>query len=83
MKIPNNIKSQVWEGKVLKYTEKDVNTDLLWPGRLTYGNFSMEEAISMGAMKGFDSDFFKKLEGRSILVVGENFGCGSSREQPS
>lgn len=70
------------EGYVLKYEQKNVNTDDLWPGSIIHGNFSSEE-IRKVAMKGFDPNFFDKLEGRSILAVGENFGCGSSREQPS
>ena len=31
-------------------------------------------------MEGMDSDFHSKVKNASIIVTGNNFGCGSSRE---
>jgi methanogen homoaconitase small subunit len=33
------------------------------------------------AMEGVDPDFSKKVHKGDIIVAGDNFGCGSSREQ--
>ena len=39
-----------------------------------------EEMINH-AMEGFDPDFARKAATNAILIVGKNFGVGSSREQ--
>jgi 3-isopropylmalate/(R)-2-methylmalate dehydratase small subunit len=31
-------------------------------------------------MEGLDKDFVKKVKARDVIVAGEDFGCGSSRE---
>jgi 3-isopropylmalate/(R)-2-methylmalate dehydratase small subunit len=70
----------VIEGTALRYLDDDVNTDLIWPGRYTYQKLSAEE-MGQRAMEGLDPDFPAKAARHSVLVVGRNFGCGSSREQ--
>lgn len=70
------------QGAVLKYDADDVNTDVIWPGRYTYVRMSAEE-MAARAMETFDPGFPAKARDRRILVVGRNFGCGSSREQAS
>ena len=37
--------------------------------------------LAKHAMEGLDPDFVKKSKGGIIIVAGENFGSGSSREQ--
>ncbi|MDD9954123.1 MAG: 3-isopropylmalate dehydratase [Candidatus Woesearchaeota archaeon] len=69
-------------GKTLKYDANDINTDVIWPGKYTYVQIPPEE-MQKHAMETFDPDFGRKLAGKSILVVGTNMGCGSSREQAS
>jgi len=71
----------------LSYGESDdVNTDVIWPGKYTYVQIPFEE-MPAHAMETFDPEFQQKLgEGEAkhrVLVVGKNFGCGSSREQAS
>ncbi len=68
-------------GKVIKYHQKDINTDLIIPARYL---FSKELTfLANHCMEDLDPDFKKKVKDNnySILVVGSNFGCGSSREQ--
>lgn len=63
-------------GRVLKYGD-NINTDLIAPS--PYGPCSREVKIAH-AMDGVDLEFSKKVRQGDILVVGKNFGCGSSRE---
>jgi 3-isopropylmalate/(R)-2-methylmalate dehydratase small subunit len=69
------------EGLALKYDKADnVSTDQIWPGEYTYVQLRPDEMVEH-AMEGFDPDFSRKARSNSILIVGNNFGCGSSREQ--
>ena len=55
-----------------------INTDLIIPAR--YIN-SMDPAfLAAHCMEDTDPDFVKKINPGDIIVAGENFGCGSSRE---
>jgi 3-isopropylmalate/(R)-2-methylmalate dehydratase small subunit len=69
-------------GSVLKYAADDVNTDVIWPGKYTYVKMPPEE-MATHAMETFDPGFPAKAARHGVLVVGKNFGCGSSREQAS
>lgn len=66
------------KANALRYGD-DINTDLIIPGK--YLVITDEKRLSQYAMNGVDPDFYKKSQNGSILVVGENFGSGSSREQ--
>ena len=56
----------------------DVNTDEIIPAR--YLN-SIDPAFLAGhCMEDADAEFVAKVRPGDILVAGENFGCGSSRE---
>ena len=66
------------KGKALKYGD-DVNTDLIIAGKYTKTlDFS---SLAAHAMEDIDPDFHERLEKGDFVVGGENFGCGSSREQ--
>jgi 3-isopropylmalate/(R)-2-methylmalate dehydratase small subunit len=69
-------------GSALVYRADDVNTDVIWPGKYTYVQIPPEE-MPQYAMETFDPEFPQKAKDHSVLVVGKNFGCGSSREQAS
>ncbi len=56
----------------------DVNTDEIIPAR--YLNTSDPEELARHCMEDADPDFVDKMAPGDILVGGENFGCGSSRE---
>ncbi len=62
---------------VFKYGD-DVNTDVIIPAR--YLNASDEQTIAAHCMEDIDPAFAGTVRPGDIVVVGENFGCGSSRE---
>ncbi len=64
-------------GKVFKYGN-DVDTDVIIPAR--YLNDSSESALASHCMEDIDADFVKKVKKGDVIVAGDNFGCGSSRE---
>jgi 3-isopropylmalate/(R)-2-methylmalate dehydratase small subunit len=59
----------------------DVNTDMLFPGKYTY-TCSTPEEIRPHLLEDLDPEFARNVSPGDILLVGKNFGCGSSREQP-
>ena len=65
------------EGRALKYRD-NINTDEIIPAR--YLTTTDPEELSKHCMEGIDPEFLGKLGEKKILVVGRNFGCGSSRE---
>lgn len=64
-------------GKVWKFG-KDIDTDLIIAAR--YLNTSLPEELAKHVMEDADPSFVKKISKGDIIVAGENFGCGSSRE---
>ena len=58
-----------------------INTDMLFPGKYTYTCSTPTEIIPH-LLEDLDPGFAGKAKEGDILLVGENFGCGSSREQP-
>jgi 3-isopropylmalate/(R)-2-methylmalate dehydratase small subunit len=67
--------------KVWKYGDS-INTDMLFPGKYTY-TCSTPEEIMPHLLEDLDPAFAKGAETGDIIMAGENFGCGSSREQPT
>ncbi len=65
------------KGQVFKYGN-DVDTDVIIPAR--YLNDSSESALSSHCMEDIDPNFVKKVKAGDVIVAGDNFGCGSSRE---
>ncbi len=62
----------------------NLNTDQMFAGNLTYEvNSSEPEKILPHLFKGFDEAFAESVQKNDIIVCGDNFGCGSSREHPS
>ena len=56
----------------------DVNTDEIIPAR--YLNSIDPAFLARHCMEDTDAEFTKKVRPGDVLVAGENFGCGSSRE---
>ncbi len=67
------------KGKVWKFGD-DISTDLIIPGKYKFKTIDLDE-LSKHAMEGADPQFASKVSKGDIIVAGENFGCGSSREQ--
>ena len=70
-------KGAVIEGKVLKYGDH-IDTDVIIPARYCT-SYRMAE-LAPHCMEGTDPSFHDRVSPGDILVAGENFGCGSSRE---
>lgn len=57
----------------------NIDTDRIIPGKYTK-TLDMQ-FLADHVMEDLDPDFSKKVKHGDIIVAGENFGCGSSREQ--
>lgn len=68
------------EGRVWIFKDENINTDLIYPGKYTYEPLSPKEQASH-AMEDYDPCFYQEIKKHDIIVTGNNFGCGSSREQ--
>ena len=65
-------------GIVHKYDKANIDTDVIIPG--PYLKIHDHDELATHAMEGIDPDFTKKISSGDFLLVGHNFGCGSSRE---
>ncbi|MBN2824728.1 MAG: 3-isopropylmalate dehydratase small subunit [Campylobacterales bacterium] len=65
------------EGKVWKFGD-NIDTDLIIAAR--YLNTSEPKQLAKHVMEDADPNFVNKMSVGDIIVAGENFGCGSSRE---
>ncbi|CUU78306.1 3-isopropylmalate dehydratase small subunit [Campylobacter hyointestinalis] len=64
--------SKVWKFK------DNIDTDIIIAAR--YLNTSDPDVLAKHIMEDADKDFYSKVTKGDIIVAGENFGCGSSRE---
>ena len=64
-------------GAVWKYGD-NVDTDAIIPAR--YLNMSRPEELARHCMEDIEPDFADTVQPGDIIIGGENFGCGSSRE---
>ncbi len=67
----------IFTGKVWKFGD-NIDTDAIIPAR--YLNTSDPAELAKHCMEDADPDFMKKMKPGDIILGGENFGCGSSRE---
>ena len=67
-------------GKAVVHNHDDVSTDQIFPGQ--YVNLTDPAQIAEHVLEGADRSLKDRLKTTgNILVTGNNFGCGSSREQ--
>ena len=66
------------EGRAVVIEKDNVDTDVLYPG--TYLSIDDPEKMKPHLFEGLDPALRDQLDGPTVLVVGENFGAGSSRE---
>lgn len=66
-----------FKGRVWKFGD-NINTDLIIPAR--YINTAEPVFLAAHVMEDADPTFAAKVRPGDIIVAGDNFGCGSSRE---
>lgn len=73
------------ENGVWDYSDiNNLNTDQMFAGNLTYQISSAEpKEIAPHLFAGFDTLFANRVSQGDVIVCGDNFGCGSSREHPA
>ena len=66
------------KGKVWNFGD-NIDTDVIIPGRYlrTFNPKDLAEHV----LEGERADFTKNVKQGDLILAGENFGCGSSREQ--
>lgn len=69
---------RTFKGKVWKFGN-DIDTDVIIPGK--YLRTTDMQVFADHAMEGIAPDFAGNVQKGDIIVAGDNFGCGSSREQ--
>lgn len=65
------------KGTVFKFGD-NIDTDVIIPAR--YLNIADPVALSEHCMEDIDDTFAARVQPGDIIVAGDNFGCGSSRE---
>jgi 3-isopropylmalate/(R)-2-methylmalate dehydratase small subunit len=60
------------------YKRDHINTDEIIPAR--YLNTDDEAELAQHCLEDLDVDFMKKVQAGDVVVAGDDFGCGSSRE---
>jgi 3-isopropylmalate/(R)-2-methylmalate dehydratase small subunit len=60
------------------YNRDHINTDEIIPAR--YLNTDDERELARHCMEDLDKEFVKTVRPGDVIVAGEDFGCGSSRE---
>ena len=70
---------------VWNYSDVDnLNTDQMFAGKHTYNVLSSDPSSIIPLLfEDFDKEFTKNAKEGDIIIAGDNFGCGSSREHPS
>jgi 3-isopropylmalate/(R)-2-methylmalate dehydratase small subunit len=64
-------------GRAFKYGD-NVDTDVIIPAR--YLTTTDEAELAAHALEDLDPEFVANVRSGDVVVAGENFGCGSSRE---
>lgn len=67
----------MYTGKVFKYGD-NIDTDVITPAQ--YLNTTDVMKFSKYCLAGIDPSFTSRVNEGDIIVAGQNFGCGSSRE---
>lgn len=69
------------KGKAHRFTpNNDINTDYIISGRYKFKSENIQD-MAQHLMEDIDPEFYSKISPGDFIVAGNNFGCGSSREQ--
>jgi len=71
------VENKKLKGTVFKYGDQ-VDTDVIIPAR--YCTSYHPEDLASHCLEDLDSTFASRVKQGDIIVAGDNFGCGSSRE---
>ncbi len=72
-------KEKILKGKAHKLGD-NINTDYIISGRYKFKTLN-NELLAEHLLEDIEPEFYQKISPGDFLVAGENFGCGSSREQ--
>lgn len=78
MSLPTAASGSLIEGRVVRLGD-NVDTDVIIPG--PYLNLTDPQELGAHLLEGYDLELSAQLAPGDVLVAGENFGSGSSREQ--
>jgi len=67
----------IFKGKIWKFGD-NIDTDAIIPAR--YLTTSDPRELALHCMEDADPNFVTRMKAGDIILGGENFGCGSSRE---
>ncbi|MDX2017567.1 MAG: aconitase family protein, partial [Planctomycetota bacterium] len=67
--------------RVIVIHENDVNTDAIYAGKWTYQDSMSADAMARVVFENLDPGLAARLRPGDVLLAGERFGVGSSREQ--
>ncbi len=73
------MKGKILRGKVHKFGD-DINTDYIISGRYKFKTLNLDELVRH-IFEDIHPGFYNRITPGDFIVAGENFGCGSSREQ--
>ena len=68
-------------GRLLWLPVDNLNTDGIYSGKLTYRDDVTPEEMAMASFENYDPSFKTTGQKGDVVVSGQNFGTGSSREQ--
>jgi homoaconitate hydratase len=68
-------------GRLLWLPVDNLNTDGIYSGKLTYRDDVTPEEMAMASFENYDPNFKSIGQKGDVVVAGQNFGTGSSREQ--
>ena len=69
------------EGRLVFLPQDNVNTDAIYGKDYTYRDDMTAEMMARVVMENYDPQFSARTHAGDVVVVGFNFGTGSSREQ--
>ena len=67
------------KGRAHKFGD-DINTDYIISGKYKFNTLNLKD-LAGHVMEDIDPQFYKKCKPGDFIIAGDNFGCGSSREQ--
>jgi len=73
------MQGKLLRGRTHKFGD-DINTDYIISGRYKFKTLNNRE-LAKHVFEDIAPDFSKRIAPGDFIVAGENFGCGSSREQ--